>query len=627
MLMKKFTIVLMVLVMMIVTGSLALAYDEAPMLKAKVAAGELEPVDERLPENPLVIEPLNEVGQYGGTLRRVYNGMGDTEGMRKLSHVGLVSFSSDGKEIVPSLAEKYEISEDGLTFTFYLRKGIKWSDGDEYNADDIMYWYEHELLNEELNPSLPANMRVAGKPVVVKKIDDYTVQFKLPAVSAVFLKNMAVYEFRGSASHYMKQFHPDFVDKEELDKLVSEESFDNWTQLYEAKGNQWSNPEKPSLRAWIPVSVLGDTVFKMVRNPYYWRVDTEGNQLPYIDSLVNNLVSDPENITLSIVAGEIDFLSRHVSFGNYPLFMENRDKGDYQVNMWSYSLGSSYALMPNLNHKDPVLREIFQDRRFRIALSHGLDRDEINEILFLGVCKPRAATVVPGCPFYEEDLQDMYAEYDLDKANALLDEMGLERGADGIRLRPDGKPLAVTITTIELTKYGDWPDIIQMAAEDWKKLGIKTEAKVLDRSLYQERYRAAQFDIAGWAWGRGFAPLIAPKFVFPFDDLFNSYPLWGAWYQSGGAEGEEPPADSNARKAQKLYDKYVSEPNPDKRLEIGKELIRLSTESCWAIGTVGEFPLPVIVKNNLENVPEKLLAEHLMATPSNAHPEQFFFKN
>jgi peptide/nickel transport system substrate-binding protein len=371
---------------------------------------------------------------------------------------------------------------------------------------------------------------------------------------------------------------------------------------------------------------IGDDVVMMERNPYFYKVDPEGNQLPYIDRIEVRLVLDREGIPLSAMSGEIDFQLRHIAFTNYPLLMENRDKGNYDVYRWPYSLGSAYAYMPNLNVKDPKKNALFNDRRFRIALSHAIDREEINEISFLGVCKPRHATVVPECEFYAPDLEEMYATLDPQKSRQLLEEIGLKKGADGYYDYADGSDLAITITTIPLETYGKWADMAELVGGYWDRIGIKNEVQVIDRSLYTTRYQAGDFDIGGWAWGRGLAPLIAPKFVFPSDNTYNPAPLWGRWYQTGGAEGLEPPADHPVRKAMEMYGRYTSEPDPAKRLQIGKDLIRLSAEECWSIGTVGMVPDPVVVSRRLGNVPENLLSEHLLSSPNNAGVIQFYFK-
>jgi peptide/nickel transport system substrate-binding protein len=609
------------------------AAGEAPMLAEMVAAGDLPPLEERIPANPFVVEPWNEIGTYGGTLRRAYTGAADVPGFQKLSRVGLMEFSPDGSRVVPALAESFEVSDDGLTYTFHLREGVRFSDGQPFTARDLQFGYEDDALNEELNPSMPSLLTVGGEPIEFVLIDDYTFQYVLPRISATFLQDMArdsewggVPRTYGPPSHYMKQFHADYADADQLAKLVDEGGFDSWVQLYEAKADFTQNPELPTLRAWVLLDRLGSDTVRMVRNPYYWRVDSQGNQLPYIDRIDNRLMLDNESLILSAISGEFDFQLRHLSFGDYPILMENRDRGDYNVIRWPTALGSTYAFMPNLNVADPKLNELFNDQRFRIALSHAMDRDEINEVLFLGVCKPRAATVVPGSPFYEPDLETMYTEFNTERASELFEEIGLQKGSDGYWRHKDGSELSVVLTAIELNSLGPWPDLLEMVGEQWDRFGLKNEVQILERSLYTSRYQSAEFEIGGWAWGRGLTPLISPKFVFPQDTTWNPAPLYGLWYQTGGAQGVEPPEGGPVRRAMELYGQYTTEPDADRRLEIGKELIRLSTEQIWSIGTVGEFPNPAVVSRRMGNVPETLLSEHLLMSPSNARLEQFFIK-
>lgn len=598
--------------------------NEAPMLAQMVAAGELPPLEKRLPENPYVLNVVDEIGTYGGTLRRGYTGPEDLPGPQKLNRVGFVEFGPDGKTIEPSMVESYTTSEDGLTFTFQLRRGLRWSDGEPFTVDDIAFAYEHVAMNEELSPTAPPRLRVGDEIVEFQVISDHTFRFVLPAPSATFLQNLATEDGWGATTpaHYLKQFHASFADPGDIEAMVRAEDMDTWVQLFEAKADEWQNPEKPSMRAWVLQDRLGGEVARMVRNPYYWRVDPEGNQLPYIDMIENRLFLDTETLILSILSGDIDFQTRHIPWGQYAILMENRDRGNYEVLEWPMSWGSFWAFMPNLNSHDPKLNELFNDRRFRIALSHAIDRDELNEVLFLGAGKPRAATVVPESPFYEPDLEMMYAEYDPAKSEQLFREIGLSRSGDGYWNHKDGSRLSFVVNGVP---EQNWPDILEMTSEMWNRVGLRNEVVLLDRSLNWSRFENAEFDINGWAWGRGFAPLIGPKFVFPSDTALNPAPLWGAWYQSNGETGVEPPEDHPVRTAMELYDRYVVEPNAQRRLEIGKELVRLSTEQIWSIGTVGEIPDPAIRSRRLRNVPDVVLSEHLLMTPSNANVEQFFF--
>jgi len=490
-----------------------------------------------------------------------------------------------------------------------------------------MFWYEDIALNKELTPAFPTWLRTFGNPVKIVKVDDYTIKFIFTHPNVLFLENMA-YEGFGilTPKHYLKQFHPKYTSKEKLEELVKKEGLQYWYQLFSNKANVYDNPERPGLWAWIPKSRLGAMNYVMERNPYYWKVDPAGNQLPYIDRITSMLVSTTQMITMKAVSGEIDLQVRNVLWTDYPVLMENREKGGYRVLKWPMALGSTFALMPNLNHKDPVLRKLFEDRNFRIALSLAINREEINQLCTLGACEPRQATVLKECPYYSEGLEKLYAEYNPKKANEILDNMGLtKRDKDGFRLRPDGKTLVITIEIMDNPMYGPWPDICELVKKYWEAIGIKTAVKVIDRTLLNARWQAAEFDVSGWAWGRGLTPFIGgPKFVFPSDTLYNPGPLYGLWYQTGGKSGEEPKGD--IRRAMELFDRFIVTTDKAKRLRLGRELIRLSAENVWSIGTVGLIPNPVIAKNNFRNVPEVLFSEHLLLTPRNAFPEQFFIK-
>ena len=227
------------------TAPAAAPAKEAPMLAEMVKAGKLPPLAQRLPEKPFLVQ-AKQVGKYGGTLRRVYTGLGDTPGFTKLSQAWLITATPDGGKLVPDLAERWEESADGRNYTFFLRKGVKWSDGQPWTAADIVFWYEHIVMNKELNPGVPTIMRVGDDPIKVVKVDDHTVRFELPAASAVFLQNMAQDNngtgHAGAPAHYLKQFHPAFVSKDDLDKKVKEAQFDKWTQLFEQKATFTGNP-------------------------------------------------------------------------------------------------------------------------------------------------------------------------------------------------------------------------------------------------------------------------------------------------------------------------------------------------------------------------------------------------
>ncbi|HPC77171.1 MAG TPA: ABC transporter substrate-binding protein, partial [bacterium] len=460
------------------TGKRIAVFQEAPQLTELVKSGKILPVKERLPKEPLVIVPVEEVGRYGGTWRRAAIGIADASIIEtKLTAEGLVRTNPDGSKIVPNLAKRWEISRDGRVYTFYLREGLRWSDGEPFTADDITFWFNDIISNKELTPITPAWLTTAGKPVSVEKVDKYVVRFTFQQPNGVFLWQLSydgIYNKPFAPAHYLKQFHPSYVSKEELEKKAKEAGFNFWYQLFSNK-NSWQNTEKPTINAWM-VSRITSTQVICERNPYYWKVDTAGNQLPYIDKIVMDIVQDAEILNMRATAGELDMQERHIYLSNYTLFMENREKGNYRVLKWTTASGADPMLYVNQTVQDPVLRKIFQDVRFRQALSLAINREEINKLFYFGLGKPRQASLISQSPYYDPEWEKAYVEYDLERANKLLDEMGLKKGPDGFRLRPDGKTLAITL---EFTAFpgATTADVIALIAKYWEKLGIKVAVK------------------------------------------------------------------------------------------------------------------------------------------------------
>ena len=613
------------------TGKKITKFNEAPMLRVKVAAGELPPVEKRLPEEPLVIVPVEEIGRYGGTWHRAWLGPADKWGPEKVTAEGLLRYSPDGTKVLPNLVKSWKVSDDARVFTFYLRKGVKWSDGVPFTADDILFYYEDELLNKELTPVLGKDWRPVeegGMGGKVEKVDDYTVRFTFEKPYGLFLINCAYsYRLFYDPKHYLKQFHPRYTPLDKLEKMAKEAGFTYWYELFHSKADSgwWDeNPDHPTLRAWKVTVPSPATRMVMERNPYYWKVDPEGNQLPYIDRIIHDTVSDIEMINFKAMTGEIDMQQRHILNQNYTLFMKNKGEGDYRVVKWTAGVGADPLIMININCPDPVLRKIFENDKFRKALSLAINREEINELCYLGMGEPRQASIISGAPYFSEEWEKAYAEYDPEKANALLDEMGLtNRDREGFRLRPDGKTLAVTI---EFTPaFGAWADALELIKEYWKAVGIKVAIKSEERSLLWKRTQANEHEISVWYMDRQAAWLAAPQWIVPVG-VAHCYwaPEYGRWYATEGKAGERPTGD--VAKLQEIYDKIKVTADEKEREHLAKEIIKLHIKNLWLIGTVGELPRVVVVKNNFRNVPEKLIQDDPLRTPGNANPQQFFFK-
>lgn len=605
-------------------------YNEAPMLADLVKQGKLPPVEQRLPKNPETVKPLEEVGRYGGNLRTGLLGPADTAVCYAVFlNEWLVRWDQSGSKLVPSVAERYSASKDKRTYTFYLRKGMRWSNGEPFTADDIMFWWEDVILNKELTPVFPVWLSTKGGQGKVEKVDAYTVRFIFPDPYPLFLENQ-VWSGQGIVRYpknYLKQFHPKYTPKEKLEEMAKEAGFQFWHQLFSDRANIIQNQDLPTISAWKSTGPLaGKTMHAMERNPYYWKVDSSGNQLPYIDKLVANIVENLEVLVTKVVAGEIDFDSGHMVLPNYPLIKDNETRGKYRALLWKMAMGSQLYFAPNLNHQDPAKKALFNNLDFRIALSHAINREDINQLCYLGLAEPRHATVAQECEYYTKGIDKLYTEYNPQKANELLDKIGLDKkDKDGFRLCPDGKPLSLTIEFPPLGEFGPWEDIINLVAKYWNAVGIKSVPKPVDRSLYEVRARGTEIDFMVWAWGRGLLPLIQPHFVFPyFWGFYTGAPLYALWYQTGGKEGEQPPPE--ILKVMQLYDQFKIETNPAKANSLGKQIIKLSAEQIWYIGTVGLAPTIVIAKTNLRNIPEQSFREAMIGQFAHTRPEQYFFK-
>lgn len=597
------------------------------MLAELVKKGELPSVDERLPKEPMVITPFEEIGQYGGTWHRVAVGPQDVGIFEyRLMYGNLIRWNKDGTDFVPNVAKSWEASEDGTTYTFQLREGMRWSDGELFTADDLLFWYEDVLLNEELSPTFPTWLKAGGEQGKVEKVDDYTIRFVFPKPHGLFLTYLAsAYgtTMTGYPKHYLKQFHPKYTDPDKLDALAKEEGFEFWYQLFQDRRNEIANTELPVIFAWRFKQIPPEVPVVLERNPYYWKVDPAGNQLPYIDTISVDVVENAEVLNLKAVAGEIDMQLRHILFSNYPLFQENKEQGDYRILLWTRGYITDAVIAPNVAHKDPVMRQILGDKRFRWALSLGINRQEIIESVYLGMAEPNQVSPLPTSPFYWEEQAKNLIEYDPDRANQLLDEMGLtERDAEGYRLRPDGKRLTITYEYAPI--FGSWGDIGELLAEQWKKLGIELIVKEEARPLFYQRKAANEHDMGVWTGSAEFNPLIDPRWFLPYTEESIFAVPYAQWYMSGGTQGEEPTGD--LRKVIDLFEQIKATPDRDKQIELFRQILELNKENLWVIGICTAPPEVVIVKNNFRNVPEEAVSDWHLLTPGATMPEQYFIK-
>ncbi len=600
-------------------------YNEAPMLAEMVANGQLPPVDERLPLNPLVITPEEEIGDYGGIWNRLATSAGDNQLGGKVGGEHLVRYNKDGSQINPNVFESWEVSSDGTTYTFHLREGMRWSDGEPYTANDILFYYEDVLLNEDLTPNFPSWLKLSGEPVVIEKLDDYTLQFKFAAPYALFINVLGSLRgdhFARYCAHYLKQFHVKYVEKDEMDAMIKDAGVEHWYQVFGTKPDPRRNPDTPSYLPWNLSTPSHSDPLVADRNPFYWKVDPEGNQLPYIDSIHWSLVDGKDQLNLRAIQGEVDMQLRHITFDNVPLFMENREKGNYRVMLWQRGQVTDTVLHLNHTNKDPVLREIVQDKRFRYALSLGINRADIIEAVYLGQAEPNQVSPTKTSPVYWEPQAKNLIEHDPDRANAYLDEIGLtERDDDGYRLRPDGERLSIVFEYAAV--FGAWGDIAELLTGDWEELGIELISTEIDRSLLGQRLSANEIDLAVWTGSGEFNPFIEPRSFVP---LVPNVALrqYAYWWESGGKEGVEPKGD--ILRALELWEEIKITVDVEKQRTLFRQILELNKENLWQIGIATSPPQPVIVKNYFRNVPEDGMYDDQPRSPSNTAMEQYFIR-
>ena len=629
-------------------GQMPTAFHEAPALAALVAAGKLPPVAQRVPAEPMVIKPVRSTGVYGGTWRRGFIGPGDSEnGNRLRSGEKLIYFDAAGAELRPNVAKGWEVSADGRRTTLFLRKGMKWSDGSPFTADDFVFWFQDMYSNKDVVPAPAAEMSVNGKPGRVVKVDETTVAFEFDDPYFLFLRLLAGDTLVGGGpsrtqadgfgygsfapSSYLKQFLPKYTPVETLNAQAKAAGYDNWVQYFHFKSDWRLNRDLPTVAAWRMVQPITGQQWVLERNPYYYEVDTAGNQLPYIDRVQLTLAENPEVINLRAIAGEYDFQERFIDLGKLPTLLDNAERSHYKVHLDLGFNGSDSELFFNLSYReDPEIAKWIGNADFRRALAIGIDRDQLNQAFWLGLGTPGSvipAEILPESP--GKGWRERWTTLDVAKANAMLDQIGLtKKDSEGYRLRTDnGQRLRLQID-VGQTLSPTWPQQIEMIIQQWKKIGIAADMKVLERSLLFTRALNDQHQLTIWTNNGTESLFLYPVHALPVD---SSQGFFGAaaslWYSSNGAKGIKP-ANPELLRAYDLMRTAAGQPE-DQRNKTAQEIWRIAADQAWGVGLVGLSPAFFgvrVVNEKLENVPERVCISQHCRTPWSAHPEQWFFR-
>jgi peptide/nickel transport system substrate-binding protein len=619
------------------TGETALAqgkYKESPALAELVKAGKLPPVDQRLPQNPLVVPVVEKSGEYGGVWRRAFLGPADSNNYVRVVFDALFRFSPDGAKIEPKIAEAAEPSADYKVWTIKLRKGSKWSDGQPFGADDILFWYNDVLLNKELTPSLPGWIKNPdGSAAKVEKVDDSTVRFTYAAPATLFLTAVANQDGADRTfamflpAHYLKKFHPTYTPKADVETAAKAAGFKTWTELFANKNAPPENPERPTMGAWAPTSRASDPVFTLKRNPYFVGVDKDGNQLPYLDEVRFTYFADVQALNLSAIAGNFDMQERHIIMTNYPVLKDQEKTGKYRVITWPTFGGADAVIAINQTYTaDPEMGKVMAQKDFRVALSLAINRDQIKESVFLGLGEPRQPVPAPWHPYYPGDeWAKKWTAFDKAQANKMLDGIGLnKKDGNGIRLLPSGKPATIEISVVPA--FGAWPDVALLVSKDWEAVGVKTIVQIRERALHFKMNENNELMSEIWNEDTSAFPYTGNAKPDPRNaPILTIGPLWRRWYATGGKEGQEPTPEM--KRIVEIVDKARTV-GPDEQVKLSQELFRIWAENCFEIGTVGLTPMVqgvVVAGTKFRNVPTTLGNDWPLRSPGNARTEQFFF--
>ena len=600
-------------------GAPARTYREAPMLAERVRAGKLPPVEERLPDDPPEVEPVDSIGKYGGTWRRLAIWPTDTLMGSRLGYEPLVRWDRKGTTLVPGLAESWEIRDGGKTYIFRLRKGLKWSDGHPFTSADFTFWYEDVIRDKELTPIAPSWIAPGGGEFSLTAPDQWTVVFHFKEPNGIFLETLG---FRGHwiyhPRHYLDQFHAKYADKQELEREAEVLGLDLWYRLFQRKADLHENTKLPTVRPWIVTVPPPDTRMVVERNPYYWKVDPAGNQLPYIDRITFPVVQNQEILNFKAMTGAVDMQARHIDMSKYTLFMESRKKGKYRV-LADLSPGST-CIYVNQWSKDPELREILCDRRFRIALSAAVNRDELIEMIYSGLAGPTSAVSGPFDPYYLPEFEKHGLTYDPDLANRLLDEVGMKRGEDGMRRMPDGKPFKQILHSYP-SEGGTGGETWQLIADYWREVGLDFVPKLDAATLSSMQVRNGNSDF--WAYGNaGMHWIVDPIWYVPLAENAYHAPLFGRYYARKGRSGVPPTPEF-----QRLVDWYeelaATVGNDERKTQLGRNILSQWARECYIIGIAREKRL-TIVSNRFKNMPDHMIQCYRLMAPGYIGPEQFY---
>ena len=596
------------LLLLFVAGQAEAALQETPFFAKAVAAGKLPPVVQRIPKEPSLAE-LETLGKPGGDLRMLMASAKDSRLMVVYGYARLVRYTP-ALALVPDILLGVD-EQEGRVFTLHLRPGHKWSDGQPFTAEDFRYWFEDIASNPELTPGgQPPAMLADGQPPTFEVLDPTTVRYTWAKPNPLFLPALAGPDplFIYAPAHYLKQFNPKYTDPAKVAELVKDAGVHNWAALHTKRGEMYhnDNPKLPTLDPWVLKTKLPADRVVFERNPYYYRVDGAGHQLPYLDRIIFT-IADSKIIPAKTGAGESDLQARYLRFDDYTFLKAGEAGGNYHVRLWRTGPGSQLALYPNLNAADPEWRKLMRDARFRRALSLAIDRHEINQVIYFGLAIEGQNTVLPQSPLYRTEYRSDWANYDIDAANKLLDQVGLaQRDSDGMRLLPDGRPASIVVE--DSGESSEKSDMLELIRDSWRRVGIQLYSKPSQLTLFRRRVFSGEAIMSldnGLDNGIPTAAMSPAEFAPTAQDQLE-WPKWGEYAETNGRSGE-PPDLPEAVKLKQLNDDWLAATTPQDQARIWHEMLGIWADQVFSMGTVAGVLQPVVVSDRLRNVPSEAI--------------------
>ncbi|MFL5190795.1 MAG: ABC transporter substrate-binding protein [Microvirga sp.] len=581
-------------------------FKDAPFFADQVKDKKLPPLAERIPKAPIVVDAA---GQYGGDIVTLVPRPRDIRYISTFTYTRLVGYDRN-LQLQPDLLEKLE-NEDDRVFTFTLRPGHRWSDGSPFTTEDFRYYWEDVAQNADLSPAGPPEfMMVDGKPPRFEILDERTLRFTWDKPNPRFLPQLAGALDPGiyRASAYLKQFHAKYADKAALDEKAKQQKLKSWAALHNRLDDmkEQTNPALPTLMPWRVVTAAPANRFIFERNPYYHRIDRQGQQLPYVDRLIMD-VSASGLFAAKANAGELDLLFRGLSMSDIPVLKEGEKAKGYTTLLWPYARGTELALYPNLNTVDPVWRQLNRDIRFRRALSLGIDRKTLNNALLFGLGTEGNNTIVAESPLFSQDLRTTNADYNPGEASRLLDEIGLtKRNGAGIRLLPDGRELEIIVETDGESSLV--VDGLTLIGEFWREIGVRLFVKPQDRTVLRNRsYAGLTVMVAAPGLDNAIPTVIMPPTeLAPMRQDNYTWPKWGQFVETKGKNGEQVDIPE-AQRLLDLYTTWMNTGNRDVQRDAWNEMLRNHAENQWSIGTISGALQPIVMRNGLQGLPAKAL--------------------